>query len=115
MKEVKFMIFRYGKNDFKSLKRGQEHSYLLTNGLGGFSSTSIINSVTRNDHALFMACVKAPNNRKSIISKVFFTKIITINIDLFTKKPHSTSNYQNAKGVYCCTFIHPPSDCVRSV
>lgn len=64
------MRFRYGKNDFKSMDRGQENCYLLTNGLGGFSSTSIINSLTRGDHALFMACVKAPNNRKSIVSKV---------------------------------------------
>lgn len=64
------MRFRYGKNDFKSLKRGQEYCYLLTNGLGGFSSTTIINSLTRNDHSLFMACTKAPNNRKNIISKV---------------------------------------------
>lgn len=64
------MRFRYGKNDFKNLKRGQEYCYLLTNGLGGFSSTTIINSLTRNDHSFFMACTKAPNNRKNIISKV---------------------------------------------
>lgn len=64
------MKFRYGKNDFKSLERGNELCYLLTNGLGGFSSTSIINSVTRNDHALFMACIKAPNYRVNMISKM---------------------------------------------
>lgn len=64
------MKFSYGKNDFKSFKRGNEFTYLLSNGLGGFSSTTIINSLTRTDHALFMACTKAPNNRKNIISKV---------------------------------------------
>ena len=64
------MKFNYGKNDFKSFKSGNEHCYLLTNGLGGFSSTTLINSLARNDHSLFMACTKAPNNRKNIISKV---------------------------------------------
>ena len=64
------MYFRYGKNDFKTMKRGQETVYLLANGLGGFSSTTIINSLSRNDHSLFTACTKAPNNRKNIISKV---------------------------------------------
>lgn len=64
------MKFRYGKNDFKTLERGNEYTYLLTNGLGGFSSTTIINSLTRSDHSLFMACTNAPNNRKSIIGKL---------------------------------------------
>lgn len=64
------MKFIYGKNDFKSFKIGNQNCYLLTNGLGGFSSTTLINSLTRNDHSLFMACIKAPNNRKNIISKV---------------------------------------------
>ena len=30
------MKFVYGKQDFKTLVRGQENCYLLTNGLGGF-------------------------------------------------------------------------------
>lgn len=64
------MIFNYGKNDFKNFERGQELSYLLTNGLGGFSSTTIINSLTRSEHALFMACTKAPNNRYNIVTKL---------------------------------------------
>ncbi|WP_300382815.1 amylo-alpha-1,6-glucosidase [Clostridium sp.] len=71
------MKFIYGKNDFKSFKRGNQNCYLLTNGLGGFSSTTLINSLTRNDHSLFMACIKAPNNRKNIISKV--EEILIIN------------------------------------
>lgn len=64
------MRFSYGKNHFKSLKKGEELSYLLTNGLGGYSSGSLINSLTRNDHSLFMACTKAPNNRVNLVSKV---------------------------------------------
>lgn len=64
------MKFIYGKNDFKDFKSGNSYCYLLTNGLGGYSSTTIINSLTRNDHALFVASTTAPNIRKTLISKI---------------------------------------------
>lgn len=64
------MKFIYGKNDFKSLARGQENCYLLANGLGGFSSMTMVGSVTRNDHALFMACTTAPNHRYHMITRM---------------------------------------------
>ena len=57
------MKFVFGKSDFKTMQRGQESCYLLANGKGGFSSMTIIGSNARNDHALFMPCLKAPNNR----------------------------------------------------
>ena len=49
------------------MERGQENCYLLTNGLGGFSSQTMISSSARNDHALLMAAVKAHNVRYHII------------------------------------------------
>jgi predicted glycogen debranching enzyme len=64
------MKFIYGKNDWKSIERGQENCYLLTNGLGGFSSMTMIGSVARNDHALFMACMQAPNHRYHMITSM---------------------------------------------
>lgn len=64
------MKFLYGKHDFMTLERGQESCWLLTNGLGGFSSGTIIGSVSRNDHALLMACLKAPNHRYNVIHRL---------------------------------------------
>ena len=64
------MKWIYGKQDFKTLSRGQENCYLLTNGLGGFSSLTTTGSVTRNDHALLMACTKAPNHRYNLIHRM---------------------------------------------
>lgn len=49
------MKWIYGKQELKNLERGQENCYLLTNGLGGFSSMTMTGSVARNDHALLMA------------------------------------------------------------
>lgn len=64
------MKFVYGKQDWKTKERGQENAYLLTNGLGGFSSCTVIGSNTRNDHALLMAAVKAPNFRCNMIHRL---------------------------------------------
>lgn len=64
------MKFIYGKHDFMTLERAQENCYLLTNGLGGFSSATMAGSVTRNDHAFLMASVKAPNHRYNIVHRL---------------------------------------------
>lgn len=64
------MKFIYGKHDWKTMDKGQENSYLLTNGLGGYSSLSGIGSNTRNDHALLMACMVAPNHRYHMITRM---------------------------------------------
>ena len=53
----------YGKQDWKTFERGQENCYLMTNGLGGFSSLTATGSAARNDHAFFMAALRAPNSR----------------------------------------------------
>ncbi|MDR0923507.1 MAG: amylo-alpha-1,6-glucosidase [Hungatella sp.] len=64
------MKFIYGKHDWKTMDRGQENCYLLTNGLGGYSSQTAIGSSTRKDHALLMACMVAPNHRYHIITRL---------------------------------------------
>lgn len=64
------MKWIYGKQDWKTLERGLENCYLLTNGLGGFSSLTMTGAVSRNDHALLMACTKAPNNRCNLVHRL---------------------------------------------
>lgn len=64
------MKFIYGKQDWKTFERGEENCYLMTNGLGGFSSLTMIGSCSRNDHALLMACVKSPNHRYNMIHRL---------------------------------------------
>ncbi|HSP48073.1 MAG TPA: amylo-alpha-1,6-glucosidase [Clostridiaceae bacterium] len=64
------MDFRYGKNDWKTLRRGQENCYLLTNRKGGYSSMSMVGSCARNEHVLLMASVKAPNTWVQLVAKM---------------------------------------------
>lgn len=80
------MKFIYGKQDFNTLERGQENCYLLTNGLGGFSSATMVNSVTRNDHALFMACVQAPNHRYNMVHRLSESLEIGANISVLSSQ-----------------------------
>ena len=42
----------------------------MTNGLGGFSALTITGAASRNDHSVFMACIKAPNHRYNIVHRL---------------------------------------------
>ena len=70
------MRWIYGKQDFSTIERGQENCYLLTNGLGGFSSLTMTGSAARNDHALLMACIQAPNHRYNMVHRLAETLAI---------------------------------------
>ena len=64
------MKWVYGKQDWKTFERGLENCYLTANGLGGFSSLTMTGAVARNDHAVLMASVKAPNCRYNILHRI---------------------------------------------
>ncbi len=66
------MKFIYGRQDFITREKGEENCYLMTNGLGGFSSLTMVGSCSRNDHALFMSCsaAEAPNHRYNMIHRL---------------------------------------------
>lgn len=64
------MRFVYGKMDWSKADRGQENCFLLTNGLGGFSSQSMTGSNARNDQALLMACLTAPVDRFHMVTRL---------------------------------------------
>ncbi len=62
------MKFIYGKNDLMDLNVAEANCYLITNGLGGFSSLTVAGSSARSDHALFIGALRAPNKRYSLIA-----------------------------------------------
>ena len=64
------MRFVYGKQDMPDAVRAQENCWLLTNGLGGFSSLTGAFSVTRSDHGLLIAARTAPNDRISLVHRL---------------------------------------------
>lgn len=64
------MQFIYGKRDWQTLSRGEENCYLMTNGLGGFSSLTMVGSCSRNDQSILMACTHSPNHRYNMIHRL---------------------------------------------
>ena len=64
------MKYIYGKQDWNNFERGEENCFLMTNGLGGFSSLTMIGSCSRNDHAVLMACIHSPNHRINMIHRL---------------------------------------------
>ena len=64
------MRFVYGKQDFCSLERAQEVSFLLTNGLGGYASTTAAFSVPRCDQGILVSAQKAPNQRITMVHRL---------------------------------------------
>ena len=56
-----------------TIVEGEKDCYLLANGLGGYSSLSVIGAAARGDQALLMSAQKAPNVRMHLGSiKVLF-------------------------------------------
>ena len=64
------MRFVYGKQDFCSFERAQEVSFLLTNGLGGYASTTAAFSVPRCDQGILVSAQEAPNQRITMVHRL---------------------------------------------
>ena len=60
----------FGRPDFADAARAQHNGFLLTNGLGGYSALSAAFSATRGDHALLMACTRAPTARIDLVHRL---------------------------------------------
>ena len=64
------MKFVYSRQDAPDFRRAQENCYLLTNGLGGYSSLSGVFSMTRGDQGLLVSARTAPNDRVTLLARL---------------------------------------------
>ena len=60
---------KYTKEDL-TLEKGIEKEWIITNGLGGFASSTIIGINTRKYHGLLVAPLTPPARRHLILSKL---------------------------------------------
>ena len=58
------------ENESLSLENGLNKEWIITNGIGGYSSSTIIGANTRKYHGLLVAPLMPPGNRQLILSKV---------------------------------------------
>ena len=70
------MQFTFNKEAWTTIEEGEKNCYLLTNGLGGFHSLSVIGAASRGDQAFLMAAKKAPNVRWHMITNLLETLYI---------------------------------------
>ena len=63
------MKWMYGKQDWKQ-ESGDWKTVIDDQRTGGFSSMTMTGAVSRNDHALLMACTTAPNCRYNMIHRL---------------------------------------------
>lgn len=64
------MKFLFDNSHFTDIEAAEGGCYLITNGLGGYSCLDLAGGTSRNDHAIFMAAVKAPNVRYNMITNL---------------------------------------------
>ncbi|OON95275.1 MAG: glycogen debranching protein [Candidatus Epulonipiscioides saccharophilum] len=108
------MKFSYGANDFKDKIHAEENIFLLTNGLGGYSSLTLANSITRSDHALLMAAIKAPDIRINLVTKVdeeIFINGVYYNLSSqkfvdYTKNLNGENYLINVTQEYIISFVY---------
>lgn len=92
------MKFVYGRQDWKTFERGEENCYLMTNGLGGFSSLSMIASCSRSDQAVLMACLHSPNHRYNMIHRL--TEVLCVEGENFFLSSQNMQNCTAAEDGY---------------
>ncbi|HOA96589.1 MAG TPA: amylo-alpha-1,6-glucosidase [Acetivibrio saccincola] len=66
----------FGKSNWRTYEQGIQKEWLLTNGIGGFASSTIIGANTRRYHGLLIAALKPPVNRHLVLSKIDESVII---------------------------------------
>jgi len=75
-REFGFMMIEMDQESCRNLERALSHEWLETNGIGGFSSSTITGLNTRRYHGLLTAATKPPVGRLVLLSKLEETLII---------------------------------------
>ena len=63
-------MYKFGPADISNFQCGDSRNWVLCNGLGGYSSQSIINSSFRKHHGYLIASLNSPVQRYLILNKI---------------------------------------------
>ncbi len=88
---------RFGKSEWSSWDRGIEREWLLANGIGGFSSSTITGGNSRRYHGLLIASHHPPVGRQLILSQLH--EKVRVAGEEFSLHSFSTGDYIE-KGFY---------------
>ena len=60
----------FTNEEFLNFEDGIKREWLLTNGIGGFAGSTLINSNTRRYHGLLVAALNPPTARHLVVSNM---------------------------------------------
>jgi predicted glycogen debranching enzyme len=83
----------FGKSDWRTFDDGVQREWLVTNGIGGFASSTIIGANTRRYHGLLIASLRPPVSRHLILSQI--TESIAIGDRHYDLHSFQTPGYKN--------------------
>ena len=89
------MQLKKDKSFLQNFDQASECEYLETNGLGGWSGSSIVGAHTRRYHGLFVAAINPPTDRMVLLSKLDETIVV------------DTDRFELSSNVYVGDVIHP--------
>ena len=89
------MKIKKDKTFLQNFDQASECEYLETNGLGGWSGSSIVGAHTRRYHGLFVASINPPTDRMVMLSKLDETIVVGGN------------RYELSCNVYDGDVVHP--------
>lgn len=76
-------MYKFTKDQFDNFQSLDSKCFVLPNGLGGYTSTSIINSSHRKHYGYLIACLKPPVDRKLILGRINdYVKVDSTTYDL---------------------------------
>ncbi len=103
------MRFEFDKKNWTTIVEGEKDCYLLTNGLGGYSSLSVIGAAARGDQALLMSAQKAPNVRMHLVTNVFEKLVVGDQEHILTsQRMRSGTDYEGFQ--YLEKFVYDDFD-----
>src|SRR5947209_8195116 len=59
-----------GKDFCGNVEEGLNHEWLVTNGLGGYASGTLLGATTRSYHGLLVAATRPPVERTVLVTKI---------------------------------------------
>ena len=67
---MKLPSITFSQEYFSEFENAVKNEWLITNGLGGYASSTVLGLNTRKYHALLVAALRPPGERTVILSKL---------------------------------------------
>lgn len=90
----------FGKSYWYGYEQGSEREWLITNGIGGYASGSLICSNSRRYHGLLIAALKPPASRFLLLSNILEDLIIEEDTTVSLSSFKATDGYVNQGYTY---------------